>query len=128
MIEMTDLTRNFGSVRAVNDLTLTIPDGELFCFLGPNGAGKTTTIKMLTGLLSPTSGEMRIGGIDIRKDPVEAKKIMGYIPDMPFLYDRLTPEEFMMFTGDLYGVPLTWLEVEWMTLFNGSVSFLTNDA
>jgi ABC-2 type transport system ATP-binding protein len=110
MIEMENLTKTFGKVEAVRDLTLTVPEGELFCFLGPNGAGTTTTIKMLTGLLKPTSGAMRIAGIDITKDPVSAKKIIGYIPDMPFLYERLTAEEFFRFIGDLYDVSAERIE------------------
>jgi len=105
MIEINHLTKDFGRVVAVNDLSLHVPAGEIFCFLGPNGAGKTTTIKMLTGLLRPTSGDARIGGIDIQRNPVEAKKLIGYIPDMPYLYERLTPEDFFIFTGDLYGIP-----------------------
>jgi ABC-2 type transport system ATP-binding protein len=92
-------------VHAVRDLTLDVPAGELFCFLGPNGAGKTTTIKMLTGLIRPDRGTARIGGFDIRTHPVEAKRIMGYIPDMPFLYEKLTPVEYLRFIGDLYDVP-----------------------
>ena len=105
MIEMKNLTKDFGAVHAVRDLTLDIPTGELFCFLGPNGAGKTTTIKMLVGLLRPTSGSIRIAGIDIRQDPVAAKRLIGYIPDMPFLYEQLTAEEFFRFAGDMYNVP-----------------------
>jgi ABC-2 type transport system ATP-binding protein len=105
MIEIRDLTKRFGRVEAVRGLTLHVPRGELFCFLGPNGAGKTTTLKILTGLLQPTSGETRIGGMDIRKEPMRVKRLIGYIPDMPFLYERLTPVEFLEFTGDLYGIP-----------------------
>jgi len=104
MIEMENLCKSFRSVEAVRNLTLTVPRGEIFCFLGPNGAGKTTTIKMLTSLMRPTSGTIRIGGIDIRANPQAAKKLMGYIPDMPFLYDRMTGEEFFDFTADLYDV------------------------
>jgi ABC-2 type transport system ATP-binding protein len=105
MIQIEHLTKTFRTTTAVDDLSLHVPAGELFCFLGPNGAGKTTTIKMLTGLLHPTSGSMRIGGFDITKEPVKAKRLMGLIPDMPFLYDRLTAREFFEFTGDLYDVP-----------------------
>ncbi len=105
MIEIDALTREFGTLRAVDGLSLSIPKGELFCFLGPNGAGKTTTIKMLTGLLRPTSGTIRIGGRDITDDPVATKRLMGYIPDTPYLYERLTAEEFLRFTADLYDVP-----------------------
>ena len=105
MIELNQLSKDYGSVHAVRDLNLSIPRGELFCFLGPNGAGKTTTIKMMCGLLHPTAGSVRIGGIDLREDPVAVRRMTGYIPDFPFLYDRLTPAEFFEFTGDLYGVP-----------------------
>ncbi len=105
MIQVDQVTKEFGAVRAVCDLTLRIPRGQLYCFLGPNGAGKTTTIKMMTGLLRPTRGSVRIGGVDLREDPVSAKKITGYIPDFPFLYERLTAVEFFQFTGDLYGIP-----------------------
>ncbi|OGV61383.1 MAG: ABC transporter [Lentisphaerae bacterium RIFOXYA12_FULL_48_11] len=104
MIEISHLTRMFGSFEAVHDMSLSIPAGELFCFLGPNGAGKTTTIKMLTGLLRPTSGSARICGLDIQENPVEVKKKIGYIPDMPFLYERLTATEFFRFTADLYDI------------------------
>jgi ABC-2 type transport system ATP-binding protein len=105
VIRITHLSKHFGTTRAVDDLTLHVPRGELFCFLGPNGAGKTTTIKILTGLLRATTGTARIGGIDIQEDPVAAKRIIGYVPDMPFLYDRLTVTEFFEFTGDLYDIP-----------------------
>ena len=104
MIDIRNLTKRFGSVRAVDDLNLHVPRGELFCFLGPNGAGKTTTIKMLTGLLRPDQGTVRVAGIDIQADPVAAKRLMGYIPDIPYLYDRLTPVEFIRFVSDLYDV------------------------
>ena len=105
MIKIRNLSKRFGSFNAVTDLSLDIAAGELFCFLGPNGAGKTTTLKMLTGLMAPSSGTMTIAGIDIRRDPAAVKKIIGYIPDMPFLYERLTPIEFFRFTGDLYDIP-----------------------
>ncbi len=105
MIHISTLNKHFGPVHAVRDLSLDVPAGELFCFLGPNGAGKTTTIKMLTGLVRPDSGEIRIGGFDVLRQPVEAKRVMGYIPDMPFLYEKLTPVEYLRFIGDLYNVP-----------------------
>src|SRR5207237_641642 len=82
-------------------------EGELFGFLGPNGAGKTTTIKMLTGLLHPTSGTASIGGFDIQQQPLDARRILGYIPDNPFLYEKLTGREFLGFMADLYSVALT---------------------
>lgn len=107
MIEISNLVKYYGDLRAVDNLNLTVPKGELFCFLGPNGAGKTTTIKILTGLLRATSGYAKIGGYDILQDPIEAKKIIGYIPDMPFLYDRLTISEFMDFTATIYNIDKT---------------------
>ena len=105
MISINNLVKQFGDFTAVDNLCLEVPEGELFCFLGPNGAGKTTTIKMLTGLLKPTSGSAMLNGMDIQSDPVEVKKLLGYIPDMPYLYDRLTTTEFFRFTGDLYSIP-----------------------
>jgi len=104
MIEITRLTKHYGTKVALKDLTLNVPRGELFCFIGPNGAGKTTTIKILTGLLKPSHGTAIIGGHSIQADALEAKKLMGYIPDMPFLYERLTAAEFFQFTADLYNV------------------------
>jgi len=104
MIEIEHLAKNFGTLQAVKDLSLTIPRGELFCFLGPNGAGKTTTIKILCGLLKPTGGTIRIQGIDIQTYPAAVRRLIGYIPDTPFLYERLTPVEFFQFIGDLYQV------------------------
>ena len=105
MIEIEQLSKTFGIVNAVQDLSLSIPKGELFGFLGPNGAGKTTTIKMLCGLLHPSSGRIRIGGIDLQHDSEAVRKLIGYIPDSPFLYERLTPAEFFEFIGDLYKIP-----------------------
>ena len=105
MIEIRNLSKRYGDKQALAGLDLDIPRGELFCFLGPNGAGKTTTIKILTGLLRATTGTARIGGIDMQADPVPAKRLIGYVPDMPYLYDRLTATEFFEFTGDLYRVP-----------------------
>ena len=105
MIKITDLSKTYGSFEALKNLSLEIPAGELFCFLGPNGAGKTTTIKILTGLLRPTSGTATIDGLDIQEEPVSIKQRIGYIPDMPYLYDRLTTTEFFRFTGELYNVP-----------------------
>jgi len=112
MIRTENLTKRFGPKTAVNDLNLEIGEGEFFCFLGPNGAGKTTTIKMLTGLMLPTSGSARIGGFDIRTEPVQAKELMGYIPDHPFLYEKLTGREFMNFVAGLYRMPLNGLRDE----------------
>jgi ABC-2 type transport system ATP-binding protein len=102
MIRTEQLTKHFGGKKAVDKLDLDIPAGTFFCFLGPNGAGKTTTIKMLTGLLRPSEGRSILGGFDIQKDPVAAKRLIGYVPDHPFLYDKLTGREFMRFVAGLY--------------------------
>ena len=104
MIVLKNLTKKFGPFTAVNDLTLTVPEGEFFGFLGPNGAGKTTTIKMMTGLFTPTSGSILINGFDIHKQPIKAKSTFGYIPDQPFLYDKLTGREFLYYIGGLFGM------------------------
>jgi ABC-2 type transport system ATP-binding protein len=103
MIRIIHLTKRFGPILAVNDLSLEIPAGEIFAFLGPNGAGKTTTIKIMAGVLAPTNGEVEICGHSILKDPVKAKSLVGYIPDRPFLYEKLTGMEFLNFVGGLYG-------------------------
>ncbi|MDH4164521.1 MAG: ABC transporter ATP-binding protein [Nitrospirota bacterium] len=102
MIKLTDLTKNYGALTAVNSISLTVEPGEVFGFLGPNGAGKTTTIKMIAGLLQPTSGTIEIRGFNVQKDPLQAKRITGFIPDRPYLYDKLTATEFMSFTAALY--------------------------
>jgi ABC-2 type transport system ATP-binding protein len=104
VIRTEHLGKTFTSKSAVDDLTLTVARGEFFCFLGPNGAGKTTTIKLLTGLLRPTSGRALIGGFDVVAQPVEAKRLLGFIPDQPFLYEKLTGGEFMQFVAGLYGM------------------------
>ena len=98
------LTKRYGSLTAVEDLDLEVAPGELFGFLGPNGAGKTTTIKMLVGLLRPTSGSARVAGHDILKEPEAAKARIGYVPDAATLYDKLSAREFLEFSGDLYHV------------------------
>ena len=105
MLELRNLSKDYEGFEAVRDLDLVVPTGEFFCFLGPNGAGKTTTIKMITGLLRPSRGEVVVGGHDIQRQPVEAKRLIGYIPDTPYLYEKLTGREFLRFVGDLYGVP-----------------------
>jgi len=89
---------------AVNNISLSVAQGEIFGFLGPNGAGKTTTIKMMAGLLQPTAGSILINGNDIQKEPLKAKSITGFIPDRPFLYEKLTAVEFMRFVAELYGM------------------------
>ena len=104
MIKLIDLTKNYGKLTAVNHINLDVAQGEIFGFLGPNGAGKTTTIKMMAGLLQPTGGSILLGGHDVQKEPLKAKFITGFIPDRPFLYEKLTAAEFMHFVSKLYGM------------------------
>jgi ABC-2 type transport system ATP-binding protein len=104
MISIQNVTKNYGRKVAVDNLSLEIAPGEFFAILGPNGAGKTTTIKMLAGLLRPTAGTLKVAGVDVQVDPIAAKRICAYIPDQPFLYDKLSGLEFMNFIADLYGV------------------------
>lgn len=118
MIELHNLSRRFGDHWAVRDLSLSVPAGELFCFLGPNGAGKTTTIKMITGLLQTTTGVIRINGIDLATDPLGVKQMIGYIPDTPYLYDRLTAAEFFHFTGELYAMENARIQAAQPELFS----------
>ena len=102
MIELKHLTKHYGKVPAVNDLNLHIPQGEIFGFIGPNGAGKTTTIKMIGGILVPTHGEILICDIPMAENPEAAKLKIGFIPDRPYLYEKLTGMEFLKFIADLY--------------------------
>lgn len=104
MIEIIQLTKRFGEVTAVDDLNLVVHPGEVFACLGPNGAGKTTTIKIMMGLLRPTAGRVRLGGRDLAQEPEAAKALCGFVPDRPFLYDKLTGAEFLDFVAGLYGV------------------------
>lgn len=104
MIKTDHLTKTFGNKIAVNNLCLEIKRGEIFAFLGPNGAGKTTSIKMLTGLLRPDSGDILIAGHDALREPLLAKSKLSYIPDQPYLYDKLSGREFLNFVGELYGI------------------------
>lgn len=104
MIELVNLTKHFGSVLAVDNLCLSISRGTIFGFLGPNGAGKTTTIKMMVGLLKPSSGRVVIDGKDISICPQEVKSMLGYIPDRSFVYEKLTGREFLHFVAGLYGI------------------------
>ena len=125
MIRIEHLNKNFGDTKAVSDLCLHVPQGELFGFLGPNGAGKTTTIKILSGLLRPASGKAIVGaeGIgeyDVMLQPEKAKAITGYIPDCPYLYEKLTGYEYIHFVGGLYGIPSKDIDrhvEEYFTLF-----------
>ncbi|NTZ20311.1 ABC transporter ATP-binding protein [Paenibacillus sp. JMULE4] len=106
MIELMDVTKSYnGTVKAVDNLTLTVRGGEIFGFLGPNGAGKTTTIKMITGIIQPDKGTIRINGKDISQSPLEAKKQFGYVPDSPDLFLRLKGLEYLNFMADMYDVP-----------------------
>jgi ABC-2 type transport system ATP-binding protein len=103
MIRLTDLTKRYGGFTAVDAINLEVPRGELFGFLGPNGAGKTTTLRMIAGILRPTAGKVEIAGVDIVKDPTTAKTKLGFIPDRPFIYEKLTGSEFLRFVAGLYG-------------------------
>jgi ABC-2 type transport system ATP-binding protein len=104
MIELVGVRKSYGNKVAVDGLDLTVAQGELFAFLGPNGAGKTTTIKMMCGLLFPTEGTLRIGGHDIQRDGNAARQIISYVPDQPYLYEKLTGREFMEFVLEMYGM------------------------
>src|SRR3989338_3973163 len=104
ILELKNLKKNYGAKEAVKGINLEIPPGELFVLLGPNGAGKTTTLKMIVGLLKPTSGEVRIGGIDLLKNPMQAKNLLSFVPDIPYVYEKLTPLEFLRFMGNLYSI------------------------
>jgi ABC-2 type transport system ATP-binding protein len=102
MISLRALTKRYGSFTAVDNIDLDVPRGELFGFLGPNGAGKTTTLRMIAGILRPTAGRIEIAGIDVARDPVRAKSRLGFIPDRPFIYEKLTGAEFLRFVAGLY--------------------------
>jgi ABC-2 type transport system ATP-binding protein len=104
MIEFENVSRRYGAKVAVSDLNLQIPSGQLFAFLGPNGAGKTTTIKMIVGLLRPSTGTIRLCGHDVTADNSAANRLLGYVPDVPYLYDKLTGVEFLQFIADMYGL------------------------
>jgi ABC-2 type transport system ATP-binding protein len=103
VIRLTDLVKRYGTFTAVDGINLAVPRGELFGLLGPNGAGKTTTIRMIAGILRPTGGTVEVGGFNVQRQPLEAKHRMGYIPDRPFVYDKLTGGEFLRFAAALYG-------------------------
>jgi ABC-2 type transport system ATP-binding protein len=121
MIELRGLTKRYGDLAAVNGIDLKVPPGELFGFLGPNGAGKTTTLRMIAGILRPTAGFVRIGGIDLAADPIAAKRKLGYIPDRPFIYEKLTGMEFLRFVAGLFeqtGDPVQRRGRELLALFD----------
>jgi ABC-2 type transport system ATP-binding protein len=103
VIRLKDLTKRYGKFTAVDGISLAVPRGELFGLLGPNGAGKTTTMRMIAGILQPTSGSILVGGVDMLARPKEAKARVGFIPDRPFVYDKLTGGEFLRFAAALYG-------------------------
>ncbi|TRZ77178.1 MAG: ABC transporter ATP-binding protein [Deltaproteobacteria bacterium] len=104
MIELKNLTKRYGNTLAVNNLNLSVSKGEIYGFIGPNGAGKTTTIRIMGGVLAPTEGMVVIDGINMADDPESVKRRIGFIPDRPFIYEKLTGMEFMRFSADLYGV------------------------
>jgi len=110
MIRLTRLTKHYGAFAAVEGIDLDIPQGTLYGFLGPNGAGKTTTMRMIAGILRPTSGAIEVAGVDVVRDPVRAKAVMGFIPDRPYVYDKLTGAEFLRFVAALYGQGGTEIE------------------
>jgi ABC-2 type transport system ATP-binding protein len=121
MIELTNLTKKYADLVAVDNLNLVVPRGEIFGFIGPNGAGKTTTIKIMGGINAPTSGTVMICGLDIRTQPEEAKRKIGFIPDRPYLYEKLTGMEFLRFTADLYDVDdktFSWKAEEKLKMFS----------
>lgn len=120
-IKLTDLTKKYGTQTAVHNNNLEVKKGELFGFLGPNGAGKTTTIKMITGLLEPTSGTVEVNGFNVWEDPLEAKKVIAYVPDQPNLYPKLTGWDYLEFIGSVFKVPTDEFEArarELLTTFD----------
>ena len=110
MIALRDVSKHYGDVKALDGLTIEVAPGEIYGLIGPNGAGKTTTIKLLVGLLKPTRGSILVNGTDIAKDGIAAKRVIGYIPDEPYLYGRLTPSELMDFKGSLHDMTPAHLE------------------
>jgi ABC-2 type transport system ATP-binding protein len=104
LIELTNLDKRYGEKIAVSNVSLQVNSGEVFGFLGPNGAGKTTTIKMIVGLLQPTSGLVKVGGYDVQTQPLRAKAVNGYVPDTPNLYAKLSGREMLRFVGELYNI------------------------
>ncbi|MFB6264920.1 MAG: ABC transporter ATP-binding protein [Bradymonadaceae bacterium] len=120
LVVLDDLVKQYGEFTAVDHIDLEAPRGRVFGVLGPNGAGKTTTMRMITGLLMPTSGRIELDGIDMRSNPVAAKRLTGFIPDRPYIYDKLTAFEYLRFIGGLYDLPADSLAdriVEMLDLF-----------
>jgi len=110
LVRIEQLTKRFGSTLAVDNLNLTISKGEFFTIIGPNGAGKTTTLKLVAGLLRPTAGMVYVNGYDMAVKAMEAKKIISFIPDVPYVYDKLTGREFLWFIGELYKMDKNYYE------------------
>ncbi|MCK9275192.1 MAG: ABC transporter ATP-binding protein [Syntrophales bacterium] len=108
MIEIKELSKRFGNTIAVDNISLSIEAGEFFTMLGPNGAGKTTTLKVVAGLLNPTSGRVNVGGVDVTAKTAKTKGLMCFIPDIPFVYEKLTGREFLYFIGELYSIDKTY--------------------
>jgi ABC-2 type transport system ATP-binding protein len=121
MIRALQIEKRYGTFQAVHPMDLHVQPGEVFGFLGLNGAGKTTTLRMLAGVLPLTGGRVEIDGVDLQRDPVEARRRMGFIPDRPYLYDKLTAREFLRFLGEVYGVASATLagRIEEMLAFQG---------
>lgn len=117
MIEIEDLTMNYGSLRALDGLNLTIQPGELFAFLGPNGAGKTTAMKLLTGLMKPDAGRVKLCGHDVQLEAMQAKSLLGYVPDVAVFYEKLTPLEFMEFIAELFEMDQAHASAQTSALF-----------
>ncbi|MDO8558188.1 MAG: ABC transporter ATP-binding protein [bacterium] len=122
MIKIKNLTKKFDAQNAVTDLSLEIGAGEIFACIGPNGSGKTTTVKMLAGLYMPTAGNIEIGGISLANEPEKAKALLGYIPDVPFIYEKMSGREFLGFVAALYRMPsqeMVRSTHEWISIFPG---------
>jgi ABC-2 type transport system ATP-binding protein len=105
LLRLHRLTKRFGALRALDDLSLAVAPGEIYGLIGPNGSGKTTTVKLATGLYRPSSGQVLVAGIDLHREPERAKRVLGYVPDEPFLYERMSGREFLQLVGELWDVP-----------------------
>lgn len=118
MLTLENITKRYGDFTAVDALSLQVPRGTVFGFLGPNGAGKTTTMKMVAGLIRPTAGVIRVDGLDVSREPLAVKQRIGYVPDRPHLYERLTALEYMEFVAGLYRLPAARAELRALELLN----------
>ncbi|MBC7119268.1 MAG: ABC transporter ATP-binding protein, partial [Methanobacteriaceae archaeon] len=105
MIEVESLRKSFGKIVALDDISFHVDDGELLGIIGPNGAGKTTAIRIIAGILHPDKGKVRVGGLDVTRDPIKVKSMIGYLPEEPNLYERFTARDLLKYFGELYGVP-----------------------